>query len=206
MSGPAKPRLPAAERRASIVDTAVDLFARRGFLGTTTRELAAACGISEPVLYQHFDTKRALYDAILESKSSPDGVQAFFAAVEAIEGSGDNRAYFTYLGNCLLNWYIQDPRYARLLMYSALESHELSDLFYQRTVAVFYDIVTHHIQRQIDQGRFHPTDPLLAARLFAGMIAHQGVIFAIYHPGHLPASRDQIVQAAVDIFLKGIEL
>ena len=205
MSSPTKPRLPAAERRTNIVDAAVELFARHGFRGTTTRELAASTGVTEPVLYQHFETKRGLYDAILESKSTPDGVQSFFSTIKEIAESGDNRAYFTFLGNCLLDWYVQDPRYARLLMFSALEGHELSDLFYQRTVAVFYDVVTSHIQRQIECGRFHSAEPLLAARLFAGMIAHQGVIFAIYHPGHLPASKEKIVQTAVDIFLRGIE-
>ena len=55
-----KPRLTSEERRASIVEAACKLFADKGFRGTTTRELAAAVGVSEPILYEHFKTTRDL--------------------------------------------------------------------------------------------------------------------------------------------------
>ncbi len=59
-------RLPAPERREAILAAAVPLFARRGWLGTGTRELAAAAGVTEPVLYRHFPDKQALFLAVLE--------------------------------------------------------------------------------------------------------------------------------------------
>src|SRR5437870_3145011 len=58
-------RLDSDERRKAIVDAAVPLFARNGFAGTTTRELAEAAGISEALLFRHFPTKRLLYREIL---------------------------------------------------------------------------------------------------------------------------------------------
>ena len=48
-------------------------------------------------------------------------------------------------------------------------------------------------------------DPLIAARAFAGMLSHQGIIFAIHSPGELPGGRESIVSTIVDIFLQGIE-
>jgi AcrR family transcriptional regulator len=57
------------ERRAAILAAAVRLFAERGFRGTTTRALARAVGVSEPVLYEHFKSKHELYKAIVEAKS-----------------------------------------------------------------------------------------------------------------------------------------
>ena len=57
------------ERRMAIVEAATELFAAKGFRGTTTRELANNVGVTEPVLYQHFKTKNDLYNALLESKS-----------------------------------------------------------------------------------------------------------------------------------------
>ena len=66
------PRLPPAARRDSIVAAAVPLFARKGFAGTTTREIAEAAGVSEALVFKHFATKTALYDAILESCKAPD--------------------------------------------------------------------------------------------------------------------------------------
>ena len=57
------------ERRDAIVHSAIHLFAEKGFRGATTRELAAAAGVTEPVLYQHFRTKSDLYSAIIEAKA-----------------------------------------------------------------------------------------------------------------------------------------
>src|SRR5215475_3084148 len=60
-------RLDNDERRKSIVAAAVPLFARNGFAGTTTRELAEAASISEALLFKHFPNKEALYSAMLLS-------------------------------------------------------------------------------------------------------------------------------------------
>src|SRR6516162_9934163 len=54
-------RLDADERRKAIVTAALPLFARNGFAGTTTREIAEAADISEALLFRHFPSKRQLY-------------------------------------------------------------------------------------------------------------------------------------------------
>jgi len=58
-------RLDSDGRRKAIVTAAVPLFARKGFAGTTTRELAAAAGVSEALLFRHFPSKQSLYREIL---------------------------------------------------------------------------------------------------------------------------------------------
>src|SRR5271168_2628662 len=58
-------RLDSDERRKAIVRTAVPLFARKGFAGPTTRQLAEAAGISEAQLFRHFPSKQLLYREIL---------------------------------------------------------------------------------------------------------------------------------------------
>src|SRR5574341_482023 len=83
-------RMPGEERRAAIAAAAVRLFAERGFRGATTRELAAAAGVTEPVLYQHFKTKRDLYGAIIESKSR-EGGQKVLARLEPYLNTCDDR-------------------------------------------------------------------------------------------------------------------
>ena len=62
----ANTRLDSDDRRRAIVDAAVPLFARKGFAGTTTRELAAAAGVSEALLFRHFPSKQSLYREILQ--------------------------------------------------------------------------------------------------------------------------------------------
>jgi AcrR family transcriptional regulator len=60
------PRLPAPERRAAILDAARHAFARLGYHGAGTADIARACGCSEPILYRHFAGKRELFAAVLE--------------------------------------------------------------------------------------------------------------------------------------------
>jgi AcrR family transcriptional regulator len=62
----ANTRLDSDERRQAIVDAAIPLFARKGFSGATTRELAEAAGVSEALLYRHFPSKQLLYSEILQ--------------------------------------------------------------------------------------------------------------------------------------------
>lgn len=59
-------RLPAAERRRVLVETAIRLFGEGSYRGTTTAEIARAAGVSEPILYRHFASKRELYLAAID--------------------------------------------------------------------------------------------------------------------------------------------
>ncbi len=58
-------RLPAEQRRRQLLDVACDVFAERGFHATSMEEIAIAAGVTKPVLYQHFPSKRALYGELL---------------------------------------------------------------------------------------------------------------------------------------------
>jgi AcrR family transcriptional regulator len=60
-------RLRAAERRAQLLGVARRLFARDGYRGASMESIAEAAGVTKPVLYQHFSSKRALYSALLAS-------------------------------------------------------------------------------------------------------------------------------------------
>jgi len=60
-------RLSFTERRQAIVEAVRDVFAEKGFDGTTTRELAKAAGVSEALIYKHFPSKQSLYAAMLDA-------------------------------------------------------------------------------------------------------------------------------------------
>jgi AcrR family transcriptional regulator len=82
---PAK-RLSANERRQAVLDTACRVFSRSSFRGATTAEIAREAGISEPILYRHFGSKRDLYIACLD-----EAWRAFRAiAEEAIAADPDS--------------------------------------------------------------------------------------------------------------------
>ncbi len=198
-----KNRLTAEERKADIVRTAVRLFAEKGFRGTTTRELARVCGVSEPVLYQHFSTKRELYRAIIESICIVEQKDEDPRLVQVREAE-DDEAFFTRLAELMLEWYDQEPAVIRLLLFSALEGHELSDLFYQRQMVVYYQMLTEYLGRRMRKGVFREMDPYLAARAFTGTVAHQGMASTVFGLTDLKGTRQEIAQRLVNVFLNGI--
>jgi AcrR family transcriptional regulator len=61
-----RPRLRAEERRQAVLDTACRVFSKSSYRGATTAEIAREAGISEPILYRHFGSKRDLYLACLD--------------------------------------------------------------------------------------------------------------------------------------------
>lgn len=80
----ARKRLPVAERRELIIEAAGRLFGERGFDGTRLDDIAAAAGVTKPVLYRHFDSKRDLYLALLARHRDDLGT---FAGLIPEEGS-----------------------------------------------------------------------------------------------------------------------
>ena len=96
-----KRRLPAAERRTTIERAAERLFAERGYAGTRLEDVAAAAGVTKPVLYRHFDSKQALHRSVLEHHRdalAADALDPYLA-----EGTLDDRlpamldAWFAYV-------------------------------------------------------------------------------------------------------------
>ena len=66
MTAPAGTRLPAAERRRALVDAGLRVFSEGSYAGATTAQIAREAGVSEPILYRHFASKRELYFACLD--------------------------------------------------------------------------------------------------------------------------------------------
>jgi len=76
-------RLPASARRSAIVDAALQVFSTGSYSGATTAEIARRAGVSEPILYRHFGSKKALYFACLD-EAWRRLEQSFDAAIEDV--------------------------------------------------------------------------------------------------------------------------
>src|SRR5580765_6652069 len=116
-------RLPNPLRHQQIIDTAREVFATRGFRGATTREIAAAAGVTEAVIFQHFADKSALYAAILEKKATDPSNERWFAALEASRDRGNDADTLTVLFEGIIEQHRADPAHMRLVMYASLEGH-----------------------------------------------------------------------------------
>ena len=192
-----------ADRRTAIVREAIRLFAEGGFRGTTTRKLADALGVSEPVLYQHFPSKRDLYCAIIETKAGE--VTRHAAHLRALARGSDDRAFFDALGAAILRRYEEDPELTRLVFFSALEGHELAELFYEHLHARLYRLVSAYMRRRMREGAFRQLNAEIAARGLIGMISYHGLVDILF-PGRLKRpGRERTVAAMVTIFLDGIK-
>ena len=196
-------RMSSEERRGAILRAAVRLFAERGFRGTTTRALAKAVGVTEPVLYEHFKSKHDIYRAIIEAKSR-DGLARGTALLKPYAEAGDDRAFFTRLAEHVLESHgAQAGQYARLLLYAALEDPALGALFHERQKEG-RELLARYIARRIREGAFRRTDPALAARAFLGMGVHLGLLELLYHDDFVGGRRKQVVEGLVEIFLNGM--
>jgi TetR/AcrR family transcriptional regulator len=188
------------ERQAAIIVTAAALFAARGFKGTTTKEIAKAARCSEALVFKHFPTKRALYAAILAEKAP---FSELLAAVDEAAKKRDDARVFTLIAGYRIRRGA-DPTLLRLLLFSALEGHELSKMFFQNQHRIFYDYLAGYIERRIREGAFRRVDPLLAARSFMGMLAHHRLLHEIFRvPAH--RSPEDCVDCYVALFLGGIQ-
>jgi AcrR family transcriptional regulator len=195
-------RMKSGERRAAIVRAAIRLFSEHGFRGTTTRKLATALGVTEPVLYQHFPSKQDLYRAIIESKA--EEVALHTGPLKELARGTDDRAFFCALGELILRRYEEDPELTRLVFFSALERHELAELFFEHLYVKLYRLVTGYIRRRTREGAFRPLNPDIAARGLIGMISYQGLVNILF-PGRLrQPERRRVTTEMVAVFLEGI--
>jgi TetR/AcrR family transcriptional regulator len=197
----ARIRASARERQAGIITAAATLFAAKGFNGTTTRAIAKTAGISEALLFKHFPTKRALYAAILAEKAE---ISQLMDSVEAAAEKRDDEQVFRLIAGFRIHRGA-DPTLLRLLLFSALENHELSHMFFRNRHRVFYEYLAGYIERRAEEGAFRPVDSLLAAQAFIGIIVYHRILHEIFNvPLH--CTPEEAVSAYVKVFLDGMRL
>jgi AcrR family transcriptional regulator len=97
------PRLSATARREQILDVALQVFATNGFHGASMNDVADAVGVTKPVLYQHFDSKRDLYQALIDEVGERLLASITKATAEATDGKSQTelgyRAYFRWVSD-----------------------------------------------------------------------------------------------------------
>lgn len=196
------------ERRLQILKVAMRLFSQRGFRGTTTKEIAQAAGVSEAMVFRHFATKEELYSAILDHKAClHDELDPLQRVAEAIRRK-DDRAVFEGMALDALNHHESDPEFQRLLLYSALEEHELAHMFWEKFVLrVYHSLRTYIRQRQRD-GAFRELEPFVIVRAFIGMIIHHSLNNNLWDRERrlLRISNQAVARSFTDILLNGVSL
>jgi len=195
-------RLSAPERRTQILRAAMRCFASNGYRGTTTREIAASCGITEAALYRYFTSKRALYDALIDEKSAVPPIPQLVSEAVA---QRDDHAVFGTVARVLIERALGDPDFIRLLFFTALEEHQLSDRFYRSRVGGLSGFLIEYLEARIAEGAFVERDAALAARAFLGGVSDYINVRVIFAHGEIyPQTTDSVVESFVGLFLAGM--
>ncbi len=197
-------RLSAHDRRQQIMNVAVGLFARKGYQGTTTREIAEEAGVNEALLFRHFPSKENLYWTIIEEQCSARGRRQ---RIDEILGSDDDDfQIFSRMAHEFLVRTPHDSQMTRLLWFTALENHTLSERFFRTYVADYYEALGSHIRERIRKGKFRKVDPLLAARGFFGMIVYHFLIQELFAGERYQRfDPEQVSKTLAGIWLAGMQ-
>jgi TetR/AcrR family transcriptional regulator len=198
------PRMPGEDRRRQLLRVAIDSFARNGFSGTKTKDIAAAAGVSEAILFRHFVSKEDLYHAILDEKEATMGNERWFTELNELADRRDDRGLFRHVATQLIRSFREDAAFHRLLLYASLEGHLLADLFHERFGLPMGGFLARYIAQRQKDGAFRECDQGAAVMFVIGSTIHYAM--ARYVMGATLEPTDElIVEQFVELMLGGLE-
>lgn len=189
-------------KREAVLAAAAKVFLEQGFEAASMDEVARRAAVSKATIYSHFESKTALFNAIVTARC-----QRMMPAIAALGGQPP-RHVLTRIGRQFLDLLVSPealPLY-RVVLAEAPRFPDLGRAFYaggpDRTAAALAD----YLRRQHDAGVLDVPDARLAAEQFFGMVLaqnHVRLMLGLAPAGLAPAERDRIVAQAVAIFLNG---
>jgi AcrR family transcriptional regulator len=207
-------RMAGDDRRRQLVRVAMRVFSERGFRGTTTKEIAQAAGVSEAIIFRHFATKEELYSAIIDHKACSVNVaessqpisELIRCAVGDAIGRKDDRAVFEDMALTMLRHHEEEPEFMRLMLYAALEGHQLADMFWERNVRAMYEFLGSYIRERQGDGVFGDIDPLAVVRSFTGTIIHHSLSNTLWDKSRklLNLTNEEAARQFTEILLHGV--
>jgi AcrR family transcriptional regulator len=201
-------RMSGDERRSQILQVAIKLFSQLGFKGTTTKEIARVAGVSEAMVFRHFATKNELYSAILDYKACQRNMDCPFEVIEdAMQAKDDAQVFYKFMLNAL-DKHEEDPEFMRLLFHSALEGHELAEMFVEQNIVPIYEVLSSYIEQRQKEGAMRENiKPRVFVRAFVGMMIHHALNNSLWDRKRrlLDISNEEAAQNFAEILLQGIK-
>ena len=160
-------RLSSDDRRRQLLSHAIALFSKHGFSGTRTKDIAAACGVSEAILFRHFATKEDLYHAILDTHEAAAGKDEWLAEMRTIADRRDDLEFIRCMLAHILKSFREDTVFHRLMLYAALEGHSLPGLFHERMGSSTFEFLRNYVVLRQREGAFRKENPDALVMLLA---------------------------------------
>ncbi len=186
--------------RTRIIKAAQKLFARQGYDGTTTRDLAASAGVAEGTLFRHFDNKKA----ILVEVATEGWVEILTDLLTELSEMGSYEAVAQVMRRRMLNFHANADM-MRVCFMEAQFHPELRDRVQSEVIDKMTDVAEAFFQTAMDRGIYRQMNPKIVARVFVGMFAIAGFSHnTIMEPGASPQAMKEMAEGIADIFLNGV--
>ena len=187
-------------KRLEIMNAAAQVFAARGYAGTTTKDIAAEADLGESTLYNYFTSKRDILMAIAARQAE---------TVDAIVESGrptDEPGLVDVLDRAL-EATLSQPLFTRALLAEAWVSDEILQGFLEARLKLLAGRLAELLAEGVAQGKLRHVDPHLTARLIIGM-ALTAILPALRgtEPPPAPGQRRALSELVISLLLDGIRL
>mgnify|MGYP000067564463 CR=1 FL=1 len=195
-------RLSGPERRQSILKEAQQLFAEQGFHGVSIDEIARAVDVSPAILYRHFASKQALYDAMLEELSSQRE-----SYVDAVVNSDANfEEILIGMTEVFLRSIDENPNLLRIEMQSLLDGNPATSEFFENRWKSFADYINFSLNERLAYDIDDREIKILSASLmFQGMV-REALLQKYLQPQDrlVDISLNELSRELVTLFLRAI--
>ncbi len=191
-------------RRECLIQNACQLFSEAGFEGTTVRQIARQCGITEAAIYKHFDSKKHLYEEVIHSKSHQHQIAAH---LKAKRGEGDIEGVLYTVARHILDTARNDPELIRMLLFSSLEGFRSSTLLYKEFRQPYILFLREELKERMVAGEIREVNPFITSRCFVGMVMDCALNVELWNNLESTTySAENVMHNNVPIFAKGLRV
>jgi len=170
-----------------ILSTATELFARFGYNGVSTRDVASAAQVNEVTVYRHYPRKHDLYLAVLESELQQLRFRGDLLA--RIAEAPDGRTALVRAFELLTKTVMHRPEILRLLQYSALEMNENFDPLVRKHLGELIEVVARYLEPWIENGELLCTNAKTVILTLVGIVISHNSLQRVFLGNELGPER-----------------
>jgi AcrR family transcriptional regulator len=190
------------DTETKILTAALELFAQRGYGGTTTRDLSQAAGVAEGTLFRHFENKKAILVAV----ASQGWVEILTDLLTELSEMSSYKAVGQVMRRRMMNLR-KNSAMMRVCFMEAQFHPELREQIQKEVIGKMIDVAEAFFQTAMDRGVYRPMNPRMVARIFLGMFTIAGFSQeTLGDEAGSVQSMQELAECLTDIFLNGVLL
>lgn len=188
------------DTRTRILQAALHLFARKGYEGTTTKDLATAANVAEGTIFRHFSNKKT----ILIEVATQGWVDILTDLLTELSEMGSYKAVAQVMRRRMFKMR-ENSDLLRVCFIEAQFHPELRERIQSEVIEKMTDVAEAFFETAMEKGIYRPINPKIVAQVFLGMFAIAGFSDrTIIDPQASPQALQEMAEGIADIFLNGV--